>query len=278
MKMRRIILFLISIFCFSTLYSQKYLFIEGQNIWVRETPARGKVIMKLNTDDKCTILQIGQSETIRGNYDYWYKISYDDKIGWVFGSQTSIKTEESKYNLIFSKQIKEFVELLRTDSKKIQKYFHPKYSLYYIQSGSGAYQIYHYSSSIDTILNKGYYLNEYLESLSELQKIPLQYYDEQIDKCAFDKKACYINNKDCTFSRISSIDKTILVSFENIDIDSKEFQKTNRYKELERKIKFEKQITREVTIGTGYHAMTFYFLREGDRWYLVVIDSNSCGA
>ena len=276
--MRRIILLLLSVFCFGILYSQKYLIIEGENIWVRETPVDGKILMKLNTEDKCIILQKGQADTIRGNYDYWYKISFDNKIGWVFGSQTSIKTEESKYNLLFTKQLKEFVELLRTDREKIQKYLHPKYSLYYIQSGQGVYPIYHHSSSIDTILEKGNYLNEYLDSLSELKKIPLKYYDGLIDKCAFNKKACYINNSNCTFSGISSIDLTFLIDFENIDVNSKEFQNTNRYKELEEKIKFEKQITREVTIGNGIHAMTFYFLREGDKWYLIIINSNDCGA
>ena len=276
--MKRIVLFLISVLCISPLFSQNYLLIEGQNIWVRETPVEGKIIIKLNTDDKCIILDKGQADTIRGNSDYWYKISYDNKVGWVFGSQTSIKTEESKYNLLFTKQLKEFVELLRTDRKKIQKYFHPKYSLYYIQSGPGVYQIYHHSSSIDTILDEGYYLNEYLDQLSKVQKNPLKYYDGYFDKCGFYKKVCYVNNGNCTFSGISSIDLSFITYHEDIDVTTKEFQKTKRYKELQAKIKFEKQITREVTIGTGIHAMTFYFLREGDKWYLVVINSNDCAA
>lgn len=57
--MKRII-FILAVICFSNLYSQNYLFIEGKGIWIRETPINGKVIMKLNTGNKCVILKKGK--------------------------------------------------------------------------------------------------------------------------------------------------------------------------------------------------------------------------
>lgn len=67
------------------------LIIEGDRIWVREQPKIGKVVCTLNTGEVCRILEKGEEQIIRGNKDFWYKIEHEDKIGWVFGSQTSIK-------------------------------------------------------------------------------------------------------------------------------------------------------------------------------------------
>ncbi len=67
------------------------LVIEGNRIWVREKPKTGKVIFTLNAGDVCRILKKGEEQIIRGNKDFWYEIIYNEKIGWVFGSQTSMK-------------------------------------------------------------------------------------------------------------------------------------------------------------------------------------------
>jgi len=67
------------------------LLIIGNDIWVREIPSTGKVVMKLNDGDLCEVLEKGKYEEIRGMKDYWYKIRFNEKEGWVFGSQTSIK-------------------------------------------------------------------------------------------------------------------------------------------------------------------------------------------
>lgn len=65
--------------------------IIGKNIWIRSEPTTGAVIMKLNTGNKCKLIEKGKQETIKDNTDFWYKISFNDKIGWVFGTQTNIK-------------------------------------------------------------------------------------------------------------------------------------------------------------------------------------------
>ena len=68
-----------------------YLTIEGSNIWIREYPTTGDVIMKLNSGEICKVLKKDKKEVINGISDFWYKIDYKGQIGWVFGSQTSIK-------------------------------------------------------------------------------------------------------------------------------------------------------------------------------------------
>src|SRR6056297_518806 len=47
----------------------KELVIEGENIWIRDAPSTGDVIMKLNTGDRCEVLKKGKFEEIRSMYD-----------------------------------------------------------------------------------------------------------------------------------------------------------------------------------------------------------------
>lgn len=75
----------------STVSVPQNLTIEGNQIWVREQPKTGKVVCVLNNGEVCRILEKGEKQIIRGNTDFWYKIEHENKIGWVFGSQTSIK-------------------------------------------------------------------------------------------------------------------------------------------------------------------------------------------
>ena len=65
------------------------LIIIGDQIWVRDRPTDGKVVMKIDEGTECRILQKGKYEVIKGIPDYWYKIRYRGQEGWVFGSQTT---------------------------------------------------------------------------------------------------------------------------------------------------------------------------------------------
>jgi hypothetical protein len=67
------------------------LIIKGDKIWIREYPSTGDVIFELNNGDICKVLKKDKKEVINQISDFWYKIEYKGKIGWVFGSQTSIK-------------------------------------------------------------------------------------------------------------------------------------------------------------------------------------------
>lgn len=92
MKKQLVILFLLvisSTSCNSQINSK--LTIEGTNIWIREYPTTGDIIMKLNEGDVCDVLKKDKKEKLGGITDYWYKIKFNNQIGWVFGSQTSIK-------------------------------------------------------------------------------------------------------------------------------------------------------------------------------------------
>ncbi|MBN2892042.1 MAG: SH3 domain-containing protein [Bacteroidales bacterium] len=68
----------------------EYLSIVGDQIWVRSEPSTGDVVLKLDNGTKCILLEKGEKQTIKGVTDFWYKIEYDGKEGWVFGSQTSV--------------------------------------------------------------------------------------------------------------------------------------------------------------------------------------------
>jgi len=95
------------------------LVIEGKDIWVREYPTDGEVILKLNTGDECKILKKGKEETIKGVTDYWYKIDYNGEIGWVFGSQGSLKYKKESTEI---KKASEKIEIefkLVAENKKL---------------------------------------------------------------------------------------------------------------------------------------------------------------
>ncbi|HNW89219.1 MAG TPA: SH3 domain-containing protein [Bacteroidales bacterium] len=70
-------------------YSQ--LIINGSKVNIRSAPALDAgVIIQLNTGDKCDIIDTGMMETIKGSSNFWYKIRFNDKVGWVFGDFTSL--------------------------------------------------------------------------------------------------------------------------------------------------------------------------------------------
>jgi len=73
--------------------SEEFLTIYGKDIWVRDEPGTGKVIMKLNEEDQCKVIRHKQFEIIRGQGGYWYEIEVNNQRGWVFGTQTSLGHE-----------------------------------------------------------------------------------------------------------------------------------------------------------------------------------------
>ncbi len=74
----------------SEVKKEEYLIIHGKDIWVRDVPTTGKVVIKLNEGDKCQILEKGKLESVKGRPDYWYKVNFYNNQGWVFGSQTDL--------------------------------------------------------------------------------------------------------------------------------------------------------------------------------------------
>ena len=72
--------------------------ILGDNIWVRNSPTNGDVIMYLENNTQVKLLGYCCNETIRGKNNYWYKIDLEGKTGWVFGSQLRFLDEQ--YNKV----------------------------------------------------------------------------------------------------------------------------------------------------------------------------------
>ena len=103
------VLFLVLMCNANLLLGQEILLIEGKDIWVRETPKTGKVVMKLNEGDVCVVLNKSDAQVIRGSKYFWYYIDFNGSKGWVFGSQTSLKQKASLHN--FQPFLKYFLEL-----------------------------------------------------------------------------------------------------------------------------------------------------------------------
>ena len=70
--------------------------IIGDNIWVRNSPTNGDVIMYLENNTQVKLLGFCCNETIKGKNNYWYKIDLGGKKGWVFGSQ--LRFLDEKFN------------------------------------------------------------------------------------------------------------------------------------------------------------------------------------
>ena len=90
------------------------LIIEGNSIWIRDYPKTGKVLFKLNEGSKCRVLQKGEKQVIKGLEDFWYKVEHENKVGWVFGSQSSLRQKASFDN--FESFLKYFVQTCMLES------------------------------------------------------------------------------------------------------------------------------------------------------------------
>lgn len=74
------------------------LYITANAVNVRLTPdneSATNVAFQLKYGDICTILERGDRVQIREMDDYWYKIEFEGKEGWVYGYFTSRKLEEA---------------------------------------------------------------------------------------------------------------------------------------------------------------------------------------
>jgi hypothetical protein len=85
----------------------KFLVIKGTNVNLRVDPGvKAKKIKQLKTNDTCEILEKSKLDTVGETVDYWYKIKFKTKEGWVYGEFTSLKMpkEAPKKSNIFFKE------------------------------------------------------------------------------------------------------------------------------------------------------------------------------
>ncbi|MBW1298811.1 hypothetical protein [Aquimarina litoralis] len=118
---------------------QKTLTIIGDNIWVRDYPKKGKVVLKLNQGNRCVVLDTSNIDTTRGYIDYWYQIKYKDTIGWVFGSQTNLMTTDSKNTDLFLMQMETFINALKIrDFRTLNNFIYPNEPVHCLLGTSGS--------------------------------------------------------------------------------------------------------------------------------------------
>lgn len=98
------------------------LIIEGKDIWIRDEPVTGDVLMKLNTGDICEVLEKGKKVQVRDMLDHWYKINFNDTVGWVFGSQTNLKTGETIDVTEFSTFLAEFIGAYKDNTNNLSDF------------------------------------------------------------------------------------------------------------------------------------------------------------
>lgn len=79
----------------------------GDNIPVYADPAVSEPLFLLNSGTKCNLIERGPSDLILDAEDFWYKIDYQGKKGWIFGEKTSLR-RTGDFNL-FLKQFDEVV-------------------------------------------------------------------------------------------------------------------------------------------------------------------------
>jgi hypothetical protein len=87
----------------------KFLVIKGTNVNLRVEPGIKAVrIKQLKTNDTCEVLEKSKLDTVNDVVDYWYKIKFKTKEGWVFGEFTSLKLQQEaqKKPAIFFKEKK----------------------------------------------------------------------------------------------------------------------------------------------------------------------------
>jgi len=104
--------------------SENILVIKGKDIWIRNKPISGKVIMKLNTGDTCNILEMTNEDQVRDMFDYWYKIEFEGKTGWVFGAQTNKKSREIHDIVPFEKYFGEIARKYNGNTDEMFFYEH----------------------------------------------------------------------------------------------------------------------------------------------------------
>ncbi|WP_109435879.1 MULTISPECIES: SH3 domain-containing protein [Aquimarina] len=122
------------------------LVIQGNRIWIRDYPKTGEVVFTLNEGEVCRILEKGEEQIIRGNRDFWYKIEHHDQVGWVFGSQTSIRQNTNFKS--FEPFLKYFLQTSfygkRIDSQKknVKQFIHEDIGFYRFYNPGAACTLY----------------------------------------------------------------------------------------------------------------------------------------
>ena len=231
------------------------LIIEGDNIWVREEPVTGEVIMKLNAGDVCKILEKGEKVQVKNMLDYWYKIKFNDTTGWVFGSQTNLKTGETIDIVEFSFYLEKFIAAFNDENNDLKSFIHKdiKYSFLF---NPGIYCSGGPHNNIERILPNP------VPVKNSFNKKPKGDFCEGYPgiKDGFYYQKISANNLP---SYLEDFDEEGNVITGKIDVPKK--YRNNEIKKV-------------IVITDEYHNTYFYFINIGSTWYLFCQDFCDCSA
>lgn len=227
--------------------------IQGNQIWVRSEPSDGEVVMKLEDGTKCTYLEKGKEETIKGVTDFWYKIEYEGQVGWVFGSQTNFKQKQTT-NSIAEEEIfiSEFMnDLKKDDYQSMSKYFVDGnvYELY----NPGA-MIYVTKKEYVEFLNSPFFTANIDDFTGKIKLDNLPKFD--MEKYSYPEKGYFLTN---------DFQKNVLTVYSEY---TPEFYEEDYLAELK---KAEKNITHKFLIAYG-DGVVVYFGKVNGEYKVIAID------
>jgi hypothetical protein len=103
MKKLLLFLFLLPI----SIIAQTELIIQGDVVNIRKVPnVQGEVVAKAKRFERLTVLQHASQDLIGGVTDYWYRVQTSaGKVGYVFGSFTSLKLEGQRTEDLYFTEI-----------------------------------------------------------------------------------------------------------------------------------------------------------------------------
>ena len=231
------------------------LIIKGNDIWVRNKPIIGEVVIKLNQGERCKIIEKGPKDQVKNSYDYWYKIEYKGKSGWVFGSQTDKNTNETIVVNDFNAFLKEFAKDYSKKAKIPEKY---------IQNTTGK----------TFLFNPGAYCVAYTEETNAYNNrnslVPNVF--EGTPKGDFCEG--YPNAKDGFYYESSSYE--MLPKFAVFSDKSDEDVITGTIELPENLTNNDFKMVQIVV--DGYHFAYLYFINIDERWYLICENYCDCSA
>ena len=227
--------------------------------------------MKLNEGDQCVLLDTGKIDTVNGFIDHWYQIEYRDTIGWVFGSQTNIKSENSRETRSFLEQMENFTYALdQKDFKALNNFIHPETQLYCIQSSGygGAKIIIKVSDFVEFFENEKYQnaglidMKTFIESFSEdsFERFNVKYEKNPRIGYQFNvKPGLFYSRLEHDYNDISKLYKKHINEGYGIKVDIKGIR------EREKKVVFKFIVTK----NSNYFHFNFFLLQ--GKWYLLGI-------
>lgn len=241
--------------------------IDGKDIWIRDKPKTGAVIMKLNTGDKCEILEKGNSETIKDKTDFWYKIKFNEKEGWVFGSQTSLKQTTQTENNLMDKdeflKIYKAVALAMKQSKYsiVNQYVHPEFGIFKLDR----------PGTTDNVTRQNQFNEELLRPdqaglVNTICDLKFESLPKFTNDCKYNKQGCFSDK----VTGLDVLSKTLVsvAKMAEVPVDNKELALA---KKAEGKIN-------QVVIQTN-EFINLYFGKVDGKWYFIAFSFiNPCDA